>query len=94
MPKASTKQIIAFKTSLDKIYKRSIELGVGMTKEEIEREVKINAGFPFESTKDENVTTDDMTNLIIWTDLYSDQFGLSNDFPSSELDKQINLNIK
>ena len=94
MPKATNAQIVAYKTSLDKIYIKNLELGIGMTKEQIETDVKINAGFSWDSTKHPDVTTDDMTNLTIWCDLYGDQFGLSNNFPDDELDKQINLKIK
>jgi len=94
MPKATTDQIIAYKTSLDKIYKRNLELNIGMTKKQIERDIKYNAQFPYESTKHKDVTTEDMINLTIHCDLYSDQFGLDNNFPPDEQDDQINLNIE
>lgn len=84
--KATNKQIIAYKTSLDKIYKRCQELGDKRTKKEIEAEIKLNAGFEFESVKDERVTTDDLANLTIWCDLYGDQYGLYNCFPDQEMD--------
>lgn len=84
--RGSSSQRKAYKTSLDKIYKKNIELGIGMTKLQIERDVKTNAGFKWESTTHKDVTTDDMTNLIIWCDLYGDDFGLDNGFTTDEND--------
>ena len=65
-----------------------------MTKQEVDKEIKINADFPFESCAHENVTTDDLSNLIVWAFVYGDEQGIFIDYPPDELDKQINLNIK
>ena len=90
--RATKAQIRAYKTSIHKTWVKCQELGIPMTKDEIDTEVKINAGFPYESTTDERATRDDLTNLTIWADIYGDQYGLNNNFPEDELDKQIKLN--
>lgn len=90
--KATKPQIKAYKTSIHKTWLRCKELGLSMTKKQIDEEVKINAGFPYKSTTDERATTEDLINLTIWADIYGDQYGLNNNFPEDELDKQIKLN--
>jgi len=92
MPKGTEAQRTAFKCSLDKSYRKSRELGWIMTKAAMEQEIKDNANFKWASTKHEDVTTMDMMNLIIYCDLYSDQFGLCNDYPNNELDDLIDFN--
>ena len=85
MPKGTEAQRTAYKTSLDKIYRKNLELKRGMTKKQIENEIKINANFIWESTKHEDVTTIDMQHLIIYTDLYGDDLGLYNCYPNEEI---------
>ena len=86
----SKKQIIFYKSKvLEPIYKHLKSIGSDMTKEQIDKEIKENAGF-VGSTKE--ATTDEMQNLIIWGFVYGDQFDLNLDYPSDSLDEQINFN--
>ena len=85
MPKGTKAQRTAYKCSLDKIYRKNLELNRGMTKDQIEKEIKMNAHFKWESTKHEDVTTLDMMNLIIYADLYSEKVDLYNCYPNEEI---------
>lgn len=88
------RQIIFYKTCIEKIYKHITEgLGKEMTKAQVDEEVKINAGFPYDSCAHEDCDTDDMGNLIVWMFMYGDEWGIQLDYPSDELDKKIKLNI-
>jgi len=85
MPKGTEAQRTAFKCSLDKSYRKSVELGWTMTKAEMEAEIKDIAGFKWASTKHEDVTTMDLMNLIIYADLYSEKVDLYNCYPNEEI---------
>lgn len=76
--KATKQQITFYKSQIvEPIYKH---LGGKMTKKEIDKDIKINADFPYESTTDERCTTEDMQNLIVWGFIYGDSFGLELDY--------------
>lgn len=92
--KGSKKQITFYKGHCLKwIHRHMVANGSKMTLSEVDKEIKINAGFTFDSCANENVTTDDLGNLIVWAFLYGDAQGIFLDYPADELDKQIKLNI-
>lgn len=86
----SKAQVVFYKAKVvEVIYKHLKGTDQELTKAEIDQEIKENAGF-IGSTKD--ATTEEMSNLIAWAFVYSDQYGLNLDYPPDELDDQINFN--
>ena len=65
-----------------------------MTKSEIDKDIKINAQFPYTSCTDQSVDSEDMQNLIIWGCLYGDECGVFIDYPSDKIDNKLRLNFE
>lgn len=66
----------------------------GQSKKDIEQDIFACAGFPYGSVANSRVTVEDLQNLIAWAFVYGDERNVTLDYPSDELDKQINLNFK
>lgn len=91
---SDTKNLIKFyKTCVHEIHKHMKLKGTTMTKKEVDKEIKINAHFPFESCTDPANTIEEMQNLIAWAFVYGDQQGKFVDYPQDKLDELINLNF-
>ena len=76
------KQIKFYKgICLEQIYDHMLIEGTKMSKYEVDKEIKFNAGFPYKSCADERATTDDLGNLIVWAFLYGDEQGVYVDYP-------------
>lgn len=95
MLKPNSKLIKFYKgVCLEQIYNHMVDVnGSTMSKSEVDQEIKINAGFPYESCAEPEVQIEDLQNLIVWAFVYGDEQGIFIDYPPDELDKQIQLKI-
>jgi len=96
MSNKSTSKLIKFYKGicLEQIYERMVELGSKLTIKEVDQEIKDSAGFTFDSCANENVTLEDMQNLITWAFVYGDAIEVYVDYPdSSEENKEHKLDL-
>lgn len=87
-------QIILYKgVIVHNIHKHLVAEGKAfMTKDLIDQEIKINAGFPYESCADPKVTIEDMSNLIAWAIVYGDAQGIHINM-DDPIDDQLDLDF-
>lgn len=92
--KSNNKLIKFYKgVCIQQIYDYMRSEGKAMSKRNIDKEIKINAGFPYSSCADVRTTIEDLQNLIVHAFVYGDAIGVTVDYPADELDKEIILNF-
>ena len=95
MSKSTSKLIKVYKgVYLKAICDKMWADGSTLTVKEIDAEIKLAAGFTFDSCTNPNVDIEDMQNLIIWAFQYGDQIGIFLDHLPSEGDDELDLDFE